>query len=329
MPIISIADTSAHGLVAPAIIRYLEQHDKCLDEQVLHEMEAMFRRSVMKQLMQPRESRKHYESNSLYAHPCSRKARLTYDGAERRPAQARTLLKFFLGDIVELAVLGIARLAGVDIGMNNIDLSVQGESDMKLVPVHPDGLLNVNGKLYNCEIKSCDSHTFDRWLAEGGPGDDWGYRTQATVEIQAWRENMLDVNETVFIAVSTGTRQGSIAEWRLPFEPKLLEAWQARRALRQGHDVPPVPFSTEPVTEYLKGKELDAEFLSSIRRWGEPTPRLDKNGKIHGWDVPTGLEKVCATCSYCDFTETCYPGVEMQERGGKPVWIVPRQNKLI
>lgn len=314
--------TDGRGFIAPAITAYLENPDKRMDQQVLHEMEAMFRRSIMKQLMQPRESRKHYESTTLYSFPCARKARFIYDGVARPPAQARTLLKFILGDMVELAVMGIARLAGLDIGCNNIDLSITGQ-DGKQINVHPDGLLVHEGIKRNIEIKSCDSRTFDRWLEQDGPSNDWGYRTQATVEIQAWREMGEDVNETVFVAVSTGSRQGSIAEWILPFEPKLLDAWQARRALRQANEIPPVPFETEPEMEFVKGRELDAELLSSVLQWGEPASRMDKNGKVYGWDIPTGLRKVCTVCSYCDFLQQCYPGAEMQMKFGKPVWIVP------
>ena len=324
MPIITLDNkTSGGGLIAPAITAYLESQDKRMDESVLHEMMGMFERSMVKQLMQPRENRKGYESNSLYSFPCARKARYTYDGVEKPPVQARTLLKFILGDLVELAVIGIARLAGVDIGCNNMDLTVKGTSDGKLIPVHPDGLLSRYGRFYNIEIKSCDSRTFDRWLEQGGPSDDWGYRTQATVEIQAWREHGLDVNETVFVAVSTGTRQGSIAEWTLPFDQSLLDQWHARRTLRQQAALPPVPFETVPETTYMKGKALDEDLINAVLRWGAPVPRQNKNGLIYGWDVPTGRRMVPTTCSYCDYKLHCYPGAEMEEQGGKPVWIVP------
>lgn len=315
--------SSAGGFIAPAITAYLESQDKRMDQQVLHEMEAMFRRSIMKQIMQPRESRKHYESTTLYSFPCARKARYIYDGMARPPAQARTMLKFILGDMVELAVIGIARLAGVDLGCNNMDLTITGR-DGKLVNVHPDGLHVMDGIKRNTEVKSCDSRTFDRWLEQGGPSDDWGYRTQASIEIDAWREAGEDVQETIFVAVSTGSRQGSIAEWVIPYEPKLVEAWHDRRALRQGKELPPVPFETEPEMEFVKGRELDAELLSSVLQWGEPASRTDKNGKVYGWDIPTGLRKVCTVCSYCDFLPNCYPGAEMQMKFGKPVWIVPK-----
>ncbi len=308
------------GLIADPITAYLENPEKRLDQTILHEMEAMFRKNVVRQLMQPRDLRKGKESCTLYSHPCPRKARYIFDGAERAPLQARAMLKFLLGDLVELAVLGMARLAGLDIGLNNEDLTVQGASDGKSVAVHPDGLLNAEGKHFNLEVKSCDSQTFDRWLANGGPSDDWGYLTQATMEIQAWREHDWAVNETVFVAVSTGSRQGSIAEWVLPYRSDLYEAWQARRTLRQQSEVPPVPYQPTPEMAFKKGKECDAMLMA----FGTPTPRLDKHERVHGWDYPTGREVVGTVCTYCDFMGKCYPRATMELDGSKPVWVIPQ-----
>ncbi len=307
------------GLIADPITAYLENVDKRLDEKILAELMMMFRRSIVKQLMQPRQDRKGHESNSVYSHPCARKARYSFDGAERAPLQSRTLLKFLLGDMVELSVWGIAKLAGLDVDLNNHDLVVTGLSDDKLVQVHPDGLLRQDGRLYNVEIKSCDSKTFDRWLQQGGPNDDWGYLTQATMEIQAWRENGDDVNETVFVAVSTGSRQGSIAEWVLPYQPEKYEAWQERRRLRQQPELPPMPYQPEPELQFKKGRDVDAALMG----FGEPAPRLDKNQKVYGWDYPTGRQLVPFACTYCDFLKLDYPTAEMEMDGSRPIWVVP------
>ena len=316
------------GLIADAITAYLERHDKTLRKDVLDDMAAAFRRMTMKQLMAPRQDRKGHESTTSYTHPCPRKARLTYDGAAREAMRARTLLKFLLGDMVELTVLGIAKLAGLDIGMNNEDLTIEGR-DCKLIPVHPDGLLHHEGRWYNVEVKSCDSKTFDRWLEQGGPPDDWGYRTQASVEIQAWRETTLEVNETCFVAVSTGSRQGSIAEWRLPFQPELVDAWHQRREDARQPNLPTIPYDAVPEIQFVKGREIAAELVASPH--GEPAPRTDKNNKIYGWDVPTGRQIVpTVPCGYCDFLKTqCWTTAEMDMDGSKPIWIVPAKKSQV
>ena len=328
MSIIEIENKTPKSLIAGPVTAFLENQSKQLNEQVLHEMIDMFKRSIIRQLMQPRDSRAGRESCTTYTHPCARKARYTYDGVEKPPVQARTLLKFILGDLVELAVIGIARLAGLDIGCNNMDLTIRG-LDGRPIPVHPDGLLSTHRGLFNVEIKSCDSRTFDRWLDQGGPSDDWGYRTQASVEGFARQEAGYPVEATVFVAVSTGTRQGSIAEWTLPFDQSLLDQWHTRRSLRQQAALPPVPFETVPETTYMKGKALDEDLINAVLRWGAPVPRQNKNGLIYGWDVPTGRRMVPTTCSYCDYKLHCYPGAEMEEQGGKPVWIVPTPRKKV
>lgn len=308
------------SLIAGPVTAYLEAQDKTLDKVILDEMLQAMSRAVTRQLMQPRSDRKGKESCTLYSHPCARKARLTFDGTVKKPLQARTLLKFLLGDIVELAVLGMARLAGLDIGLNNEDLTIQAEPDLALVPVHPDGLLHHAGRHYNVEVKSCDSRTFDRWLEQGGPDDTWGYLTQASVEGQAWREHTWDVNETCFVAVSTGSRIGSIAEWRLPIDLGLIAAWQARREEARGVTVPAVPYTSLPEVAYMKGREADAEWFYH----GEPQPRQDKNGRVHGWDVPTGRQVVPSLpCGYCDFLPSCWPGASLELDGTRPVWIMP------
>lgn len=307
------------GLIAGAITRYLEQPHKTSDKAVLDDMVTAFRRTILRQVMSPRQDRTGYESTTTYTHPCTRKAHFALTGAAREPLRARALLKFLLGDMVELTVLGVAKLAGLDIGLNNEDLTIEGR-DSKLIPVHPDGLLHWENRWYNVEIKSCDSRTFDRWLEQGGPSDEWGYRTQASVEVQAWRETRLEVNETCFVAVSTGSRQGSIAEWRLPFQSELVEAWHDRRDAARGDTPPPINYPSMPEMTFVRGKELDAALLSH----GEPMARLDKAGKTYGWDVPTGRELIPAVpCAYCDFVKACWAGATLDIQDGKPVWVIP------
>jgi hypothetical protein len=307
-------------LLAGRITDYLEQHDKSADAQVLQETVNRMRQVIVRDLMQPRDTRAGKESNTLYSGPCARKSRLTFDGAEREPLRARTVMKFLLGDLVELSVLAVARLAGCHIEDNNIDLSITGR-DGKPVPVHPDGrYVAEDGTQYNIEIKSCDSKTFDSWLAQNGPDDTWGYLTQASVEVAAWREQGVPMNGTLFVAVSTGTRQGSIAEFYKPYDAALVEAWHDRRDQAQAQHVPGVPFVGQPEMEFIKGKEIDPQYFT----YGEPTPRLDKNGKTHGWDVYTGRTVVPMVCAYCDFMlKHCWRQAVMEMDGSKPRWIVP------
>ena len=308
------------GLLADPIRTYLEQHAKRLDEHVLAETVQRMRQVIVRDLMQPRDTRAGKESNTLYSGACARKARLTYDGAERDPLRARTLLKFLLGDLVELSVLAIARLAGCHIEDNNIDLTVQGE-DGKAVAVHPDGrFVAPDGTSYNVEIKSCDSRTFDALLAQGGPDDTWGYLTQASLEVAAWRQYGVPMTHSIFVAVSTGSRQGSIAEFIVPYREDLVIGWHERRLAVQQEAVPAIPFQGQPEMAFMRGKACNADWFVH----GEPVPRLNEKGAIYGWDVMTGRTVVPLACTYCDFrAKHCWQEATMEIEGTKPIWVLP------
>lgn len=308
------------GLIAGPIKSYLESSHKEVHKEVLDETVQRMRQVIVRDLMTPRDSRAGKEHNTLYTGACARKARLTYDGAAKEPIKARTILKFLLGDLVELSVLAVARLAGCHIQHNNADLSIRGEDGVE-VAVHPDGLYQSpdTDEWYNVEIKSCDSRTFDAWLENGGPDDAWGYLTQASVECQAWREAGYKVKGTLFIAVSTGSRQGSVGEWFVPVDENLVANWHARRYEARQAEVPKIPFAPEPEMEFMRGKEVQPEWFEH----GEPSPRKNDKGAIYGWDCPTGRQIVPLTCSYCDYKQHCWPKAVLEIDRTKPVWVVP------
>ena len=314
------ADTQVDTLIASRITAYLESHDKSADAQVLQETVQRMRQVIIRDLMSPRDTRAGKESNTLYSGPCARKSRLTYSGADREPLRSRTILKCLLGDLVELSVLAVARLAGAHILDNNIDLSVTGQ-DGKQVAVHPDGrYVADDGQQYNCEIKSCDSKTFDRWAEQGGPDDTWGYLTQASIEVAAWREYGFPINGTLFLVVSTGTRQGSVAEYYKPYDESLVIGWHERRRAALGAEIPPVPFEGQPEMQFIRGKEIGAEYFAH----GEPTPRKNEKGGIYGWDTYTGRLVVPLQCTYCDYmAKHCWQQAQMELDGSKPIWVVP------
>lgn len=107
----------------------------------------------------------------------------------------------------------------------------------------------------------------------------------------------------------------------LPYEPALVDAWHTRRNAARGECVPAIPFPSVPESTFVRGKELDAEWLQH----GEPVPRKNEKGTIYGWDCHTGREIVPLNCSYCDYRQTqCWTTAELDMNGTKPIWIVPR-----
>jgi hypothetical protein len=86
-----------------------------------------------------------------------------------------------------------------------------------------------------------------------------------------------------------------------------------------------VPFQAQKEYDYTPGKAIKPETMAAIMaKWGEaPEPRLDKRGRVYGWDIPTGRSMLPTVCSYCDYKAQCWPGAVLEEKQGKPVWIVP------
>ena len=99
-------------LVAGQITAYLEQEHKTLNDEVLAWMMEAFKRKVVKQIMSTRDTRKGHDSCSMYSQACARKAWHQYNGTEGEPLQARSVMKFLMGDTVELDVIGVAVLWG-------------------------------------------------------------------------------------------------------------------------------------------------------------------------------------------------------------------------
>ena len=144
--------------------------------------------------------------------------------------------------------------------------------------------------------------------------------TQASIEIQAWREAGVPVMSTIFVAVSTGSRQGSIAEFIMPYDEQLVIGWHERRLAARQDAIPEIPFQAQPEMAFMRGKACDADWFAH----GEPTPRLNEKGAIYGWDVMTGRMVVPLICSYCPFREKhCWKEAVLEMDGSKPVWVIP------
>ncbi|MEK9894919.1 MAG: hypothetical protein VW577_05370 [Pelagibacteraceae bacterium] len=314
-----VPEVENQSLIAGPIMAYLEQEQKTPNPDILTSMTAAFQKTVTRQLMQPRDTRAGYESATSYTGSCARKSRLQFDGETGERLLARPRLKFLMGDILELSVIGLAQLAGVMLRWNNRELWITGRDGVEVV-CHPDGLVTVGDQHWNVEVKSADTKTYDHWVANGGPDDTWGYLTQASVECAAWRQAGVEVQGTCFVAVSTGSRQGSITEWIVPANRELIEAWHDRRGIARGPEVPDIPFSAAPERSFLRSKTIDPSWLFH----GDPVPRMDKNGSIYGYDVPTGRKIVPMICSYCTYRSTqCWTTAIQDMDGTKPIWVVP------
>jgi hypothetical protein len=130
--------TARQSIVTDRIIDYLISDQKRYDQDILDWMTIQYGKSVMKQLMMVRDARVGHDSNTMYTGSCARKAWHQFHGTQGEGLQERQALKFLMGDGLEVAITGAARLAGINLVDNNRDLFVTGRDGVK-VSVHPDG----------------------------------------------------------------------------------------------------------------------------------------------------------------------------------------------
>ena len=147
-------------MIVDKIYKYLSSEELKLDEFLLKEVADLAKHNFSRQFMEEKEERE--LRLSLSGH-CVRKLAYLHLGfpEEGKELDSRAKITFFLGDLVELALLKLAKLAGCYIfatGLNQLEISIKiNEVEIK---GHPDGLLLHEGKLYVVECKSMSDYGF-------------------------------------------------------------------------------------------------------------------------------------------------------------------------
>lgn len=122
---------------------------------------------------------------------------------------ARAKMVFFQGDLTELAIIQLAKLAGCQITACGTD---QLSIDFEGVPGHPDGLLFHQGQLFLVEAKSMSSYAFGEF--QRGLLDE-GYRYQ----INSYLEG-LGIDRCVVVALNKDA--GVLEEMILVRSPEVV-----------------------------------------------------------------------------------------------------------
>lgn len=144
------------GMIEPYIKRYLESDELRLDAEILKGMTDRFSVVTQRQFMENKKAKRgSYPAGG--ATKCARSNALAYLGAETEPLKWQTIVKFWLGDLTELGVLGIIQMAWKDtpheIGLDNERLEIMMGSDPETRAEHggyPDALINFD-HLYHKE----------------------------------------------------------------------------------------------------------------------------------------------------------------------------------
>ena len=301
-------------MLVERIHAYLRNSGKTMNEAVLDTAIGSFRYMLQRRFMQDdpfNPTGRMY--TTLITHPCARKAAYSYYGFKGEAMEPRSEINFFCGDMVELGVMVLARAAGCDIATpreiarGEKMRAVYGDES---ISCWPDGLAQSGDTWQNIEIKKMSDYVFDRAERNHGPTDEWGYVTQASLEVLSWRALSdrlglnLDIKGTLMLAVRGLT--GHLAEWFLPYNEDLAQkAFARKRAVEQAAPDRLPPRAFRPVTIQAKdGKK--------------PT----KN---------EGRKKLGMQCGYCAFKQHCWPGINTEFERGRPVFFVeePVQEVLI
>jgi hypothetical protein len=170
-------------MIADKISTYLADTNSTVNEYLCYQVEKLSGWAFRRQFMSEAEDRSGSISLSACG-KCPRQLAYNYLGIEKngKEVDRRSRLLFFQGDVVELTLMSLARLAGCNLigtGMNQITLKVNIEG--KDIFGHPDGFLIEDGtRLVEC--KSMNSYAFERF--ENSDIDD-AYNAQINMYLEA------------------------------------------------------------------------------------------------------------------------------------------------
>lgn len=278
------------------ITAYLQSEGKAINEVLLSEVGIRCIVAFQRQLMEDRENTEGRLRLSSAGH-CQRKQWYQFHGYTGEPLSARTINTFLFGDLCEVALSVVARLAGWQLsGKPNGEDSVKIRHNDRDVVGHLDDLLyNPDDDKYRVvECKSMSEIGY-RMFEENGLTDDWGYMTQASLYCEA-----MGVDEYILAGICKNT--GHFCDRLYRKDNALIDKAHARWHAAIGVNIPDREWS--PVEE---------------TRYNRSTKQYDSTGRC----------KLGMQCSYCSFRDECWKdaGLIQEFKGDRPVWVVPSNAK--
>lgn len=290
-------------MIADRIDAYLRAEGRTLDEDLLDWATVRLRAALRRQLMEAREPKGGLRlSLPLF---CDRRVAYAYHGHQGTPVEPRVLVKFLGGDIYEVAVLTLAHLAGCDLGQDQAEVVLKANGHE--VKGHIDDMLIHDGHRYVVEVKSVTQQGLKdfesdvhRWAQRW---DYWGQAHRYAIAAQA--------QGVVFLAVcrDTGHIEEAVFTVDTTQGKRAQEVYERVLATSKPDDLNRA-FDVEPEYTSVQGKAKVPEGIVAERR-----------GSWYRWK--TGRMVLGVECGYCPHNLSCWPGVEMEIQGGKPVWLIP------
>lgn len=184
-------------MIVDKILEYLSKNEKITDDRTLKTVGTLAEFCFQRQFMEDRESDNKGKIYPSGLGKCVRQLAYGYHGIEKegKEIDSRGRLTFWTGDLAEITILQLAKLAGCVITGTGLDqLRITFKHLDKEFSGYADGLLFADGEQYLVECKSMSSYGFDKF--QKGEIDP-NYRTQVNVYMEA-----LGIHRCVFVAIN-------------------------------------------------------------------------------------------------------------------------------
>jgi ribosomal protein L44E len=286
------------GQFSAKIMEYLSKSERNLDEALLEEAANRCKAAFKRQLMEERISSKGKLRMSGGGH-CARKQWYGYQGEQGEALSPRTINTFLMGDICEVGISTLARLAGwkfktAGVEHNEVQTQIEiiphrGDAPQEpfLIKGHVDDILIVpeEEKIYAVEYKSASEYSY-KDFETNGLSESFGYRSQVSLYLDA-----LGLDEAIVVYMCKNT--GHICDRVVKKDTSLIQ--QAKENWRKILNYP---------------EAADRKFDSVPETFRKK---------------PTGRQVLPYQCSYCQFVKQCRPDAVLEFSCGKPVFVVSQE----
>lgn len=203
-------------MIVDRINKYLSSNGKTVNEELCNEVGKLASWAFKRQFLTDDEAVSRGSIRLSSCGRCPRQIAYAYHGIEKKgkESDARAKMVFWLGDLVELTVVNLAKASGVvleNTGLNQstVKFSVNGSE----IEGHPDGIVVEGTERLLLEVKSMTSYGFEKF--EAGEIDE-GYLAQ----VNAYMET-LGLSRCVFLAINK--ESGVMHEKIITKDPAVIE----------------------------------------------------------------------------------------------------------
>lgn len=207
-------------MIVDRINDFLTRGDTQIDEALLAEIGKLASWSFLRQFGPDREEKSPATLRLSSIGRCPRQQAYRLLGFEEngKSIDARAKTVFFMGDLTELAVVGLAKAAGCVIQTTGLE---QKTVELDGISGHPDGVLIEGGEIYLLEVKSMSSYGFGE--LQRGIIDE-GYRWQINAYLEA-----LNLDKCILVALNKDA--GVLHEVTVAKNPEIVKQIKDRIVL--------------------------------------------------------------------------------------------------